>query len=306
MSLWYEANTTVIQQTLIYLVLAASFQVVLRAGVSSFASIAFYGVGGYLAANLATSGWPLPATLAVVLVTAAAIGWALAVPLTRLRGLYLGMATFAVDQIVLIFAANGGDFTGGTVGLFGIPSQFDTPLLVGLVVVAMVLISQLERGSLGRAFASLRVDENLTRAMGLEARRLRILMMVLSAVLGAVAGAANVLTFTVITPESFGFDLLITALTMAVVGGVRSWVGAVIGAVLVTWFPMVFTVLQGGWRQIVFGIVVVAVMVFEPDGLLGVGRRIWRRLQRSRRQSVEPDAAAQAASAAAERQKVRA
>ena len=91
----------------------------------------------------------------------------------------------------------------------------------------------------------------------------------------------KVLTFTVITPESFGFDLIITALTMAVVGGVGSWVGSVVGAIVVTWFPIAFPFLQGGFRQIVFGVVVVAVMVFEPDGLLGVVARLRRRFRRT-------------------------
>jgi branched-chain amino acid transport system permease protein len=286
---WYAANITTIQQTFVFLLLALSIQVVLRAGVSSFASIAFYGIGGYLGANLATAGFPLVGTLAVVVITAAAIGFALAVPLTRLRGLYLGMVTFAVDQIVLILAANGGDLTGGTVGLFGVPAQLDTPALLAMAVVVVLLLSQLERGPLGRAFAALRVDENLTCAMALDARRLRVFVIVLSAVLGGLAGSANVLTFTVITPESFGFDLIITALTMAVVGGIGSWVGSVVGAIVVTWFPIAFPFLQGGFRQIVFGVVVVAVMVFEPDGLLGVVARLRSRFRRAPAPERQPE-----------------
>jgi len=279
MNLWYDAHVTVIQQSFIFMLLALSIQVVLRAGVSSFASVAFYGIGGYVAANLANGGLPFAATLAVATVGSGVLGYLLFRPLNRLRGLYLGMVTFAIIQIVVVLATNGGDFTGGAIGLYGVPLQTTTGGLALIALVAILAMSQLERSSLGRAFAAMRVDDNLAQAMGLEVRRLRTFVFALSAALGAASGALNVLTFTVLAPGSFGFDLLVTALTMAVVGGVTSWRGAVIGAIVVTWFPTIFTFLDGTAREIIYGLVVVLIMTYQPDGILGLLRSARRRLQ---------------------------
>jgi branched-chain amino acid transport system permease protein len=303
MNLWYTAHEVVIQQTLIYLLLALSFQVVLRAGVSSFVSIGFYGLGGYTAANLAEHGLPLAVTLLIVVVAAAAVGFGLSWPLARLNGLYLGMATFALDQIVVVFGTNGGSFTGGAVGLYGIPIQVATGTLAIIAVVVLVAMSQLERSAIGRAFAVHRADVSLTRAMGIDVRQLRSFASAISAALGAAAGALSVLTFSVFSAESFGFDLLVTALTMAVVGGVQSWRGALIGAILVTWFPTVFTVADGVVQQIVYGVLVVLVMTFEPDGIIGLVRRLVMAVRRrhSAQQQLPDDSDPAAAAPSADR-----
>lgn len=277
MSFWYVGNVIVIQQTMIFLLLALSFQVVLRAGISSFVSVAFYGAGGYAAANLALQGVPFPVTILLIAAGSAGIGYLLAQPLSRLRGLYLGMVTFALIQIVVVAATNGGDFTGGAVGLYGVPLQATTTGLAVVALIAVFLASRLERSTLGRAFAAMRVDDSLARAMGFEVQRLRAFAFALSAALGATAGALSVLTFTFLAPESFGFDLLITALTMAVVGGVTSWRGSVIGAVIVTWFPTVFTFLGGFVREIVYGLLIILVMTYQPDGIIGLYRSLKRR-----------------------------
>lgn len=272
MIVWYSAHVTLIQTTAIYAVLGLSFQVALRSGVFSFAGVGFFGLGAYAGADMVKHGVPALVSMAAVTVICAGLGLALAVPLVRLRGLYLGMVTFAFDEILVVVATNGGSLTGGATGLYGIPLVVNTGELVVVAAACALVVSQLERRSTGRAVEALRLDERLARSLGIRVAAQRNLIFAVSAGLGGLAGAMNVFNFSTIAPTGFGFDLIVTGLTMAVVGGVSSWWGVVVGAVMVAWFPNVFAFV-GGYRNLVYGVLVVLVIVYEPDGIAGLLRR---------------------------------
>ncbi len=272
MSVWYSAHITLFQTTAVYAILALSFQVVLRSGVFSFASVGFFGIGAYAAADLSNHGIGGIPIMLIVIAACAAGGYAMSVPLTKLRGLYLGMATFAFDQILVVVANNGGSLTGGAVGIFGVPQAVGTNELYIVAVLCLLLISQLERRSLGRSISVIRLDEQLARSMGVEVRRQRDFIFALSSALGGLAGVLYTFTYSTVAPGGFGFSLITLALTMAIVGGVVSWRGSVIGAILVVWFPQVFSFV-GQYKQIVYGVLVILVVVYEPNGIVGLWRR---------------------------------
>ena len=288
MTSFYVSHQVLFQTTAIYVVLALSFQVVLRTGVFSFASVGFFGIGAYAAANLVIHGVPGVAALFVVVIGCYALGYILALPFVRLRGLYLGMVTFAFDQIVLVVANNGGTLTGGPVGLFGVPVESTTGELFIIAAIVVVLMSQLERRSIGRTFEAIRTDENLARSMGIETVRNRNFIFALSAALGGLAGVMDVYNFSTFAPTGFGFDLIVAGLTMAVVGGVDSWLGAAIGAIFVVWFPSIATFATGMWKSIIYGILVILVVSYEPGGVFGLGRRGVRWLIAFRRSRTTP------------------
>jgi len=266
---FYASHLTLIQQTAVVAVLAMSFQVVLRSGVFSFASAGFYVVGAYALANMSKAGWPLLPALIVIVIIGAAGGYLLSIPFVRLRGLYLAMVTFAWAEILVVVADNGGSLTGGPVGMFGVTLGVSTPELFVIVAVAALLISQVERRGLGRALRVISIDEQLARTMGIEINRQRAFIFALSSALGALAGALNTVRTSSVAPTGFGYGLIVLGLTMAVFGGVGSWTGAIIGAVVVTWFPEVFGFV-GNYRSVVYGILLILVVVFEPSGVLGL------------------------------------
>jgi branched-chain amino acid transport system permease protein len=266
---FYASHVTLIQQTAVVAVLAMSFQVVLRSGVFSFASAGFYVVGAYALANMSKAGWPLLPALIVIVIIGAAGGYLLSIPFVRLRGLYLAMVTFAFAEILVVVADNGGSLTGGPVGMFGVTLGVSTPELFVIVAVAALLISQVERRGLGRALRVISIDEQLARTMGIEINRQRAFIFALSSALGALAGALNTVRTSSVAPTGFGYGLIVLGLTMAVFGGVGSWTGAIIGAVVVTWFPEVFGFV-GNYRSVVYGILLILVVVFEPSGVLGL------------------------------------
>jgi branched-chain amino acid transport system permease protein len=293
MGSWFDSNIGVTETILVNIILAASIQVVMRSGVFSLASVGFWAVGAYITANM-IQRWSVnyALCLAVSVVVAAALGLLFALPLRRLRGIYLGMATVAFDLVMVVAAINGGSVTGGTDGIFAIPSDTGLWHVLGACVVVAFLLDRLERGKWGRMYEALRLDEQLARSLGIRAVRMRDLAFALSAALGALSGGFYVLTFQTISPDLFGFNLVILALTMVVVGGSGSWLGAYIGAILIGILPTLLGSFDK-WSDVAYGGLLILTMVLAPDGIVGGGRRAWRRLtHRSRAPALaaEPDA----------------
>jgi branched-chain amino acid transport system permease protein len=276
---YFLNNEVLFQQTLVYMILAISLQVVLRCGVVSLASIGFFTLGSYASAIAIKHNWPPVLIIPVVVIAAGLVGYAFGKPLAKLRGLYLAMATLAFDLVIPVLLINGGKFTGGALGLYAIPLEITTGTLAVIVLVVVLAVSQIERGWMGRASLALRSDENLARSMGVRVTRERYLAFAISAALGGLAGALSAMLFRAVSPSSGGFALITLGLTMAIIGGRDSWVGAVVGAYIVTWVPE-WLRFVGPWRSLVFGLVLVGVMMFFPDGLLGAVRRTIGRFRR--------------------------
>ena len=141
MSTWYAMNVVLIQTTLTTLLLALSIQVPMRFGVFSFAGVGAFGIGGYGSAiamvSLGWSTWPAVALGAVV---AGAVVFLLGLVVQRLTGLYMGMATIAFTLIVSVLAVNGGDLTGGAMGLYGALGEIS---VLQILVVVGSLVSVL-------------------------------------------------------------------------------------------------------------------------------------------------------------------
>jgi branched-chain amino acid transport system permease protein len=279
---WFDSNPVLIQATLVAVLLAMSLQVPMRAGVFSLAGIGCYGIGAYGTAILfLTYDFSGVAAMAAATLIAAVASLALGLLVQRLSGLYLGMATIAFNLILVVIVANGGDLTGGSSGLYGVLGDLTTPIMVVIVVLAVLAIAWSERGPVGRQVESVRSDPELALAMGINVARARIGAFLVAGVLGGLAGGMNILTTTTVAPESVGFLLVVATLTMVVVGGTRSWLGAAIGAVLFTWLPT-WIVFVGEWRAELYGLLVAVVAVYAPGGLIGVVTAVWRRIEQRR------------------------
>jgi branched-chain amino acid transport system permease protein len=283
MSAWYDANLVLIQSTFIGLLLALSIQFPLRMGVFSFAGVGSYAIGAYGAAIITIrEGWPAIATIVVVSLGCGVIGFLLALLVQRLNGLYLGMATIAFDLIISVIVTNGGDLTGGPTGLFGAISNITMTHVVVITVIALGLLALTERGSVGRRIEAVRDDPELATSMGVNVRRYRRLAFVVSGILGGCSGAFNALLRTTVGPTDIGFGLVVLALTMIIVGGARSWLGALIGAVIFTWLPDVLTVV-GEWQTIIYSTIVALAAIWAPGGLLGLATEFYRNREQRRR-----------------------
>jgi branched-chain amino acid transport system permease protein len=271
---WYDANLVQLQSVMVYILLGLSLQVVLRAGIFSMASIGFFGVGAYGAAILANDGHNVVISVGVPVVVGFVGGALLALVVVKLRGLYLGLVTLAFTLILSVLEGNGGELTGGAIGLYGIPQLAPMPLLVSVVLVVILLVSQLQRGGVGRSLDILRLNEDLARSLGFDPIRRRNLLMSLSSGLGALAGSLHVLCVSYVSPGTADFGLVVVGLTLIVVGGMNSWVGAIVGAVFVVWLPVTMGSTIGPWGNLIFGAAVVLVATFAPDGIVGIVSRL--------------------------------
>ncbi|HEY8546726.1 MAG TPA: branched-chain amino acid ABC transporter permease [Acidimicrobiales bacterium] len=269
---WFEANEALVQLTLINMMLAASLQVTLNAGMLSLAPVAAWGVGGFIAANLAIdTQLALGPILLIVAVAVAAGAFLVALPILRLRGLAFAMATLAVLLIVGSLSVTNREWTGGSLGLYGIPVLTTTgALVVGVVAVALVL-ARIERREMGRRVEVLRLDEAAARTLGVAVDRIRLALFVLAATIAGVSGALSALAFNNFSSQNFGFDRAVTTLAMVVIGGTRSWLGAFLGAFLLTFSPYWFDQFDV-WNKVAYGAMMIAVVGWFPDGLLGLLR----------------------------------
>jgi len=266
---WFAANAPMLRTISVLALLGYSVQIALRAGVFSFATVGFYATGGYLAANLLKGGWGRYPTLLVVLVAAVLLALLLAPALSRLRFLYLAMATLAFTLFVQSLAVSWATYTGGAQGLFAIPRVLPQPEMLALVAVVIVLVWATQRGATGRAITALRHDALLSASAGVDVARRQVNAFVGSAVVGALAGFVQVSTFGVFGPADIGFSVVVDALTVLVVGGAMAWPGPLLGAVLLGGLPA-YVSSAGDWNLVVQAIVVLVLVVYRPDGLAGV------------------------------------
>ncbi|MFE7156992.1 branched-chain amino acid ABC transporter permease [Streptomyces sp. NPDC057636] len=277
--MWYDANVVLLQSTLVNLLLALSLQIPLRSGVFSFVGIGSYGVGAYTTAiGIARYGHGALPAIAEGMLAAGAVGLALALLLQRLSGLYMAMASIAYVGILTVLAQNGGTLTGGAEGLYGVVADLGMTEIVGIVVIVVALAALSERGRLKRRIEAVRDDPELASAMGINVRRVRFASTVAASMVGALAGGINAVLLTSVSPADFGFHLSILALTMIVVGGAQSWLGALVGAVIFTWLPIALQSVGDG-KTIVYGALVTVVAVVAPTGLVGLGIATQRSLR---------------------------
>jgi branched-chain amino acid transport system permease protein len=183
------------------------------------------------------------------------------------------MATVAFVLLVQIVAVELEDVTGGAGGLYGIPVTVSTWQLLLIVAVISVALFFFERGARGRTIEAMRLDEQVAQSVGINIVRERNLIFVLSSMMAALSGGIAAMMFNTLAPEQAGFALIVDTLMMVVIGGAAAWWGALVGAFIVTWLPEILR-FTGDYRGIVEGLIVVLVVVYAPEGFVGLVRRI--------------------------------
>lgn len=271
-----------LQNALVLALLAFSIHIAVRAGAFSVTGVACYGTGAYTAGALAINDVPVPIAVLAAVVQAAVLGLVLALVLGRLHSLYLAMATFAFVLLVQVLALEWESVTGGALGLLGIPVGITTPALLAMTAVCALGVALLERGRSGRMLEVLRLDDQLAGSLGIPVVRNRRAALVLSAALGGLSGACSALLFSVFTPDQISFALIVDALTMIVIGGTAAWYGPVIGAAVVAALPEVFA-FAGSYRPALQAAIVVVLVIYAPDGAVGLVRAVTNRVRRARR-----------------------
>jgi branched-chain amino acid transport system permease protein len=265
----------------LYAILALSLNVILGdAGLFNMGHAAFYAVGAYTAAILSTRlGVPLLWTLPACGAAAALFAALVARPVVHLRGDYLLIVTIGMGEILRIALVNDVfGLTGGANGIFGIPRptlfghRIRKPaeffwLVWAFVGFTVFVFHRIEVSRFGRALNYLREDPVAAEGSGVNTARYRLAAFALGAGWAGMAGALYAGKMTIISPESFSFWESVVLFLIVILGGSGSIPGVILGAFLVVGLPEAFRGLASA-RMAVFGLVMMAMMVFRRQGLL--------------------------------------
>jgi branched-chain amino acid transport system permease protein len=264
------------------------------AGQVSLGQAAFYAIGAYASGVLTASyGWNGWAALAVAVAAGALTALAVGLPIFRLSGLLLAMATLGFGIIVYYVLVNSSGITGGPSGLTGIPPlalgafRFDTDarflwLSWGTLLTVLGLAGNLVESRVGRALRAIHGSEAAAQASGIDTARFKLLIFAVAGGLTALAGGLYAHYLTFINPSPFGFTYSIELVVMVVLGGVASLGGALLGAAAVVGLvealrgllPLVATAHSGAeYEIVVFGLLLMAFMIALPGGLTSLARR---------------------------------
>ena len=250
----------------INVLLAWSVYVGLLAGSLSFAQGAFMAVGCYCSGILTVRfGWPLLPACAVAALATAALAVLLGYPALRLRGVYLILVTLGITFCVRVGLENF-DYVGGVSGFGGMTGSDLTTLCaaVGLVGGALLWLSF---SPLQRSCDAVREDDRVASSLGINVTMIRLMGFSAGAAIAAVAGALYGHYMNFVRPESFDVLLSIYVVLYVVLGGVNNLFGPLLGALVMTLLPEYFRVLAE-WRPTVFGLAILILLLFRPQGLL--------------------------------------
>lgn len=285
----------VINIALIYAIITLGISIMLgMGGQLSFAGLAFMGAGAYFVANMTTGrlGFTLPSLVALLLAPlfTGVIGYVLGRILLNLKGSYFTFATIALVQVAYSFFMNYRPLFGGPDGISGIPSlavggfQLDSYskwfyFLVFVIVILALIVDRIRKTSFGRSLASVRDNDTAALTLGVNVYMTKVYAFMISAVLGGLAGGLYVLQGNFVASDLFAWQNATQFIIMAMVGGINSTFGSIVGSVLITILPETFRSLEK-YLQLFYGLSVILLMVFMPMGLAGVTASIKNKFQR--------------------------
>ena len=294
----FVAGYTIVQ----YIVLATAWNILGGyCGYVNFGSAAFFAMGAYSTVALATFGnqidemvpeslapffhliLPLPIPVLIVFggIVSGIVGFGTGYLTLRLRGAFFAIATLALSVVLATLVVNW-DFVGGSGGayvvrpgefpLLGSYVQYLFLLMLALAVIAVVAARTIERSRLGYGFAAIRDDELAAEASGVPTLRLKLVATTLSGALMGMAGAPFPYYIGYLQPAGvFGLEYAVNSIAMPLIGGTTSWIGPVIGTILLGTLQQVTTVtISSAVNVLIVGVLLIAFVIIAPNGIVGL------------------------------------
>lgn len=294
----------VLSTWLIYTIAAMGLNLTLGyAGQISLAQAAFIGIGAYVSALMTLSGWHWLATIPCAVALSFLIGLAVGFPALRVKGHFLAFVTLAFSAIAVLVLRNEEWLTGGVYGLANMPrpdfgffnaGQRSTVLGIAMTpstkmyyvcLVVFIIFASLMYGLIrspwGRAFKGLRENPIRAESLGVDTRQLTLLAFAIGSASAGLAGALVSPVVQFIEPSSFALGHSLRILLMVIVGGAGFFFGPMVGAAVVILLPE-FLRFTEGYYLIIYAAAVIVLMIYSPNGLLGVAERLMNRLRPKR------------------------
>jgi len=272
----------------IYVILSVSLNLIVGySGLLSIAHAAFYGVGAYVAALLALKlNSPFLANIACAVILSGLLGAVVGIPSLRIRDDYFAIATFAFQVITFSVMNNWVAFTGGPMGLPGIPqpaifgwkinTHYDFLIIIFVFCIVTLWIShKIVTSPFGRVLKAISEDEVFAQAMGKNVASYKVSIFVIGAGMASVAGVMYAYYISFIDPSSFTIMESIFIISIVIIGGAGNIWGSVLGAAVLVILPEALRFLgmpssiAANMRQIIYGALLVIFMLFRPQGFIG-------------------------------------
>ncbi|WP_038207261.1 ABC transporter permease subunit [Xenophilus azovorans] len=270
----------------IYVILASSLNLLIGyAGLFALSHAAFYALGGYVTAILTTRyGLPFPLPLMAAAGIGGLVGAAVALPAMRVAGFYLVIVSLALHVLVLSVIENAKPLTGGVEGINNIPRivlgawRVDSaarmlPLSTVLAVLSLSVAWRVAHSPFGRALKAMRENEQAAQAIGKNIVGLKMRTFAVASALAAAGGYLFAHYVTLVNPASFGIDVVNAILAMMIFGGSGNLAGSVVGAAVLVVLPELLKFVElpvdpDKSRQVIYGLLLILVMRYRPEGLL--------------------------------------
>jgi branched-chain amino acid transport system permease protein len=273
------ARLSVLFFILNWVVLAESFNMFSGlTGYVNFGHVVFYAVGGYVSALLManTQASPYLAVLAGGL-GSSVLALGISLPTVRLRGAYFAIATLCINEAMFVIFDNW-DAVGSAVG-FTLPVSYYQPVqqyytMVAVAVLCVVTMSILTRSRFGVALKAIKQQESTANSIGINATYYKTVTLIISGFFAGMAGALAIWQITIIDPPSaFDITITVTSISMAMLGGLGTVVGPIIGAAILYELSDYLGLTYPFIHLIVLGVIIMAVVLVIPGGILGAFRR---------------------------------
>jgi len=253
-------------------------------GQISLGHAAFYGIGAYTAALMAKAGMPGPVNLAAAMVMAGAVGVVVGMTSLRVREDFLAITTMGVGFLFLGIVRQQESLLGGELGIssiptFGVGKMGFFVLVLVLAALSVAFSLYIKRSWMGFAFEAVADDEDTARVISVDVPAYKLAAFALGTALAGLAGGLYCYFARFIVPDDFGFITSISVLSMVAVGGIGSVYGVIVGTALLTLIPEFFRFISD-YKLLVYGALLFGVMRFAPDGLAGLTRLAFKRVQR--------------------------
>ena len=277
----------VVGYTMLYIILGLGLNIQVGfTGLLDLGYVAFYAIGAYTYALLASGQFDIHLSFWLVLPIAAVLaglaGVLLGLPVLRMRGDYLAIVTLAFGEIVRILATNLKGLTHGSQGIVGIdpPTLFNLELKTGthfyyliflFLILVLVFVSHLNRSRIGRGWTALREDEDVAQMMGINTTSSKLLSFGIGAMIGGVCGAIFSAWQGSIFPDNFNLMVSINVICLVIIGGMGSIPGVVLGAAALITLPDILRQFSD-YRMLLFGLLLIVMMIARPDGFIPARR----------------------------------
>ena len=269
----------IILNILVYVILAMGLNLLTGfTGILSLGHAAFFGIGAYTSALLSTNfGLPFWFTLIAAIVITAVLSLLLAYPALKVKGTYLVLMTIGFGEVVRLLLVNWISLTNGPNGIVGISypdfgffkiTNMNQCYYLAIIIVALLMayMIRLMKSRVGRNLMAIRDDDQAAELVGIDVSQYKLKAFMISAAYCAIAGTLYAHTIRYISPDGFRADESQLILCCVIIGGIGTFKGPVIGAVLLMVLPEIFRGLED-FRMVLYGIILMIVIIFFPGGI---------------------------------------